>query len=112
MLSKYRIDHKSVLVSELKLQRPPIILNVFLYNGNSIRPRLIFIPKKFSQHANGYKVFAESLVTSNCVRVNFSSSDYVESWGCNEKLKSLIETESLRIISRFDHSKGLSLGEK
>ncbi len=105
MLSKYRIDHKSVLVSELELQLPPITLNVFLYNGNSIRPRLIFIPKKIQSTCNGYKVFAESLITSNCVRVNLSSSDYAESWSCNEKLKSLIEKESLRIMPLLDHFK-------
>ena len=98
MISQYRIDQKSILVSELELQVPLITLNVFLYNGNSIRPRLIFIPKKVQPTCNSYKVFAESLVTSNCVRVNLSSSDYTESWECNEKLKELIEKESLRII--------------
>lgn len=99
MLSKYRVDHKSVLVSELKSNILPITLNVFLYNDSLIRARLIFIPKEIQHTCYGYKVFAESLTTSSGVRINTSRSDYLELWDNIEGLNELIEKESLRVIA-------------
>ncbi len=101
MISKYRIEHKSVLIAELKLSAPSISLNVFLYNGSTVRPRLIFVPKNIPPTNLEYKVFAESLISNNSVRVSISRSDYRESWDCIDEIKSVIEKESLKIMSLY-----------
>lgn len=98
VFSEYRIIHKSVLITELELSTPSISLDIFLYNGCSSRPRLVFIPQNVQATHLGYKVFAEALIIGNSVRVSIFRSEYLELWSRVEGLEALIEKESLKIM--------------